>query len=238
MIKSHTAFVPSAGGPGQHVFPRRVSYGEYRLRRQVARLRRARFRLLCITAFLVIAFIVSGIAVGRFVSGLHGNFAAATPMPTLVLRDSPAVSRVPPPALPAWEPAHVYAETEAEPDGNAEADEAEAVTWTLKTFVATAYCPCIVCTGHYSHEHGGNPPGFVQRTASGTVPREGRTIAVDTSVIPFGTEVYIVGLGWRTAEDRGGAIRGATIDIFMESHQAALNWGRREVAVFMPKGRE
>ena len=221
---------------------RGVSYEEYRLRRQVAQLRRTRFKLLCITVFLAAAFLVSGIAVGRFVSGLYGNFVAATPVPTLVLRETPAVSRTMPSPLPAWEPVFEHTETEYADEGKTdesemggEYEEPERPKWTLVTFVATAYCLCIICTEHYSHEYEGNPPDFVQRTASGTIPQVGRTIAVDTSVIPFGTEIYIVGLGWRTAEDSGGAIRGMIIDIFKESHQAALNWGRREVKVFMPK---
>ena len=52
-------------------------------------------------------------------------------------------------------------------------------------------------------------------TATGTVPKYG-TIAVDPTVIPYGTKVYIKELDKVfTAEDCGGAIKGNTIDIFM-----------------------
>ena len=102
-------------------------------------------------------------------------------------------------------------------------------------FELTAYCICIRCTGIWSHEHPRKQNnGFVQQTASGTTPQAGRTIAVDISVIPFDTEVYIYGVGYRTAEDRGGAIRGNTIDVFKDCHNTALEFGsRRNVRVYM-----
>ena len=50
-------------------------------------------------------------------------------------------------------------------------------------------------------------------TATGTNVTPGRTIAVDPTVIPYGTEVYIEGYGWRTAEDCGGSVKGNHIDI-------------------------
>ena len=54
------------------------------------------------------------------------------------------------------------------------------------------------------------------RTAMGTQARVGE-IAVDPSVIPLGTTVYIEGVGERRAEDTGGNIKGNTIDIYMNS---------------------
>lgn len=89
-------------------------------------------------------------------------------------------------------------------------------------FEVTAYCPCEVCCGRWSE---------FQLTASGVRPREGRTIAADWSVLPKGTRVRIPGAGVRVVEDKGGAIKGRRIDLFMESHAAALEWGRRKVAV-------
>ena len=49
-------------------------------------------------------------------------------------------------------------------------------------------------------------------TATGTVVTAGRTVAVDPSVIPYGTQMYIEGYGFRTAEDCGGAVDGKHID--------------------------
>ena len=58
------------------------------------------------------------------------------------------------------------------------------------------------------------------------------TIAADTKFYPFGTRMYIAGWGWGVVADRGGAIKGPDrIDLYFESHQDALNWGRRRVEV-------
>ena len=101
-------------------------------------------------------------------------------------------------------------------------------------FEVTAYCLCVICTETYSHEYEGNDETFVQKTASGTIPLAGRTVATDTDVIPFGTSIYVTGAGWRIAEDRGGAIRGNRIDVLKQTHQEALEWGRRRnVEVFI-----
>ena len=62
-------------------------------------------------------------------------------------------------------------------------------------------------------------------TATGTQVAAGRTIAVDPSVIPYGTEVYIEGYGWRIAEDCGGAVNGNHIDIAVSTHSRALSMG-------------
>lgn len=63
-------------------------------------------------------------------------------------------------------------------------------------------------------------------TASGTLATEGRTIAVDTSVIPMGWWVYIEGVGFRKAEDRGTAINGNEIDVYFSTRYEALQFGR------------
>ena len=94
---------------------------------------------------------------------------------------------------------------------------------SLGKYVITAYCTCRICCGVYS----GN-----NRTASGTVPTTNRTIAIDTSVIPFGTKVVINGQVY-VAEDRGGAIKGKRIDMFFYTHKEALRWGRRTMEVFL-----
>ncbi|MHA0857599.1 3D domain-containing protein [Paenibacillus sp. CMAA1364] len=70
-------------------------------------------------------------------------------------------------------------------------------------------------------------PGIGTRTASGTRVTEGRTIAVDKNVIPMGWWVYIEGIGFRRAEDTGGAIKGNKIDVYYDSLQNARNFGRK-----------
>lgn len=89
----------------------------------------------------------------------------------------------------------------------------------LGQFVVTAYCSCARCCGKST--------GI---TASGTTATAGRTIAA-SSKYPFGTQMVINGNVY-TVEDRGGAIGGNRIDIFFDSHDAALQFGRQTLDVY------
>lgn len=60
-------------------------------------------------------------------------------------------------------------------------------------------------------------------------------VAVDPSVIPLGTKLYIPGYGFALAGDTGGAIRGNRIDLGFNSLRDALLFGRREVTVYRLK---
>lgn len=60
-----------------------------------------------------------------------------------------------------------------------------------------------------------------------------RVIAVDPSVIPLGSTVYVEGYGIAIAGDTGGAIKGNRIDIYMRDHGQAVNWGRKTVNVYV-----
>lgn len=70
------------------------------------------------------------------------------------------------------------------------------------------------------------------RTYTGTWPQRG-SIAVDPRVISLGTKMYVEGYGAGTAEDIGGAIKGNRIDVFVDSEQEAVQWGRRKVKVYI-----
>lgn len=96
-------------------------------------------------------------------------------------------------------------------------------------FTCSAYCSCRICCGAYSPE----VTGRESHTATGTVPMQGRTIAVDPTVIPYGTSVTIEGMGTFVAEDCGGAIKGNRIDIYFSNHQDALNFGVRRLYVYL-----
>ena len=87
------------------------------------------------------------------------------------------------------------------------------------TATLTAYCPCVKCCG--------KSDGI---TASGTQATAGRTVAVDTRLIPYGTEISIDGKTY-VAEDCGGKVKGYTIDVFFNSHEEALNFGRQTKTV-------
>ena len=82
----------------------------------------------------------------------------------------------------------------------------------------TAYCPCAKCCGKTNG-----------RTASGTTATAGRTVAA-SSKFAFGTKLNIGGHVY-TLEDRGGAINGNKIDIFVNTHAEALQWGVRYLNV-------
>jgi len=68
------------------------------------------------------------------------------------------------------------------------------------------------------------------RTATGTAAGNG-TIAVDPSVIPLGTKLFIEGYGYGVASDVGGAIKGNRIDLHFATTAQALQWGHRTVKV-------
>lgn len=67
-------------------------------------------------------------------------------------------------------------------------------------------------------------------TASG-LPVGPGVIAVDPSVIPLGTRVFVPGYGAAVAADTGTAIRGNIIDLWMPSTARARAWGRRTVTI-------
>lgn len=94
----------------------------------------------------------------------------------------------------------------------------------VERFVITAYCPCVKCCG--------KTDGI---TASGERAVEGVTIAADTNKYPFGTKILIDGSVY-IVQDKGGAIKGNRIDLFFNSHQAALQYGRQIKQVTILKG--
>lgn len=70
-------------------------------------------------------------------------------------------------------------------------------------------------------------------TASGAVVKEGHTIAAPRD-IPFGTKIYIPYFDTIfTVEDRGGAIRGNRLDVYMASRDEARAFGRRSLDVLI-----
>jgi len=65
-------------------------------------------------------------------------------------------------------------------------------------------------------------------TASGLKVKEGTTIACPPQ-FPFGTKIKIEGMGTRVCEDRGGAIKGNHVDIYVETKKDAFSFGRRNL---------
>lgn len=93
--------------------------------------------------------------------------------------------------------------------------------WQTNEFEVTAYT--LEC---------GNGDGL---TATMTIPQVEHTIAVDPTVVPLGSKIFIPNVGWRAAEDTGGAIKGKRVDLYMGSGLTARNnamrWGRRQIKV-------
>lgn len=59
------------------------------------------------------------------------------------------------------------------------------------------------------------------------------TIAVDPSIIPLGSKVYIPGYGLAIASDTGGLIKGNRIDLFLNSEDECINWGVQTVSLYL-----
>ncbi|MFC4767037.1 3D domain-containing protein [Effusibacillus consociatus] len=98
----------------------------------------------------------------------------------------------------------------------------------IMSFTLTAYTSGPESTGK-TPEH----PAY-GITSTGKRATEGRTIAVDPRIIPYGTKVYIEGVGIRTAEDTGGAIKGNRIDVYMEDVGQAVQFGvKKNIRVYI-----
>jgi len=95
----------------------------------------------------------------------------------------------------------------------------------------TAYCGCGKCCGKYAANRNWDENGEqIILTASGNRAVPKYTIAMSKN-FKFGTKVYIEGIGMCEVMDRGGAVKGNVIDIYFDSHEEALNWGRRSIKV-------
>lgn len=71
--------------------------------------------------------------------------------------------------------------------------------------------------------------------ANGEYPEAGRTIACNS--LPFGTEVYIDGVGFRTVTDRGPAWLGdAWLDLYLGDYSACVQWGSQYRGVWIVDG--
>lgn len=122
------------------------------------------------------------------------------------------------------DPASTTPATEPAPSGNTfTTASGEVLTYSQKLSVeATAY----------------SCEGYAGTTATGTTARYG-AIAVDPSVIPYGTRMYIVSddgsyiYGYATAEDCGGAIQGYMIDLYFDTLAECYAFGRRTCTVYI-----
>ncbi|MDO5463181.1 MAG: 3D domain-containing protein [bacterium] len=112
---------------------------------------------------------------------------------------------------------------------------------TYEIIEVTGYCDCGECCGWerswwrlgtpvYNYGAKKGQPKQVGITSTGVQTRHG-TAAVDPRRYPYGTVFYVPGYGYAKGEDAGGAIKGAHIDLWFPSHEAALKWGRKKLKV-------
>ena len=140
----------------------------------------------------------------------------AVVMTTAPVAETPAVVETPAPvqppvtATPAAVPAPVAATpaqstaTNAIPEG--------AVKMTIQ-------CTAYTATGN--------------ATASGVMPTANHTVAA-WSGLPFGTKIYIPAMGTTyTVEDRGGAVTEGIVDIYMDSYDACIQFGRQNLEAYI-----
>lgn len=143
------------------------------------------------------------------------------PGDTLTVKGGTAVAEKAP-AKTASAPAKSTAPAPTPASAPAEKAPTQASTQSGKTMTvsATAYTAyCAGCSG---------------TTATGIDLRSNpnqKVIAVDPSVIPLGSKVWVEGYGEAIAGDTGGAIKGNKIDVFIPTQGEALDWGRKNITI-------
>lgn len=145
------------------------------------------------------------------------------------------------------EPTQTESESTVQSSENASEDESlteppaqdSYILESIGLFELTAYCPCEKCCGIWAQNRPTDENGnTIVYTSSGDIAKEGVTIAADTSIYPFGTKL-LIGDTVYTVQDRGSSIVGNRLDIYFESHEAALEFGRRkDVEVFLVTERD
>lgn len=102
-------------------------------------------------------------------------------------------------------------------------------------FTVTAYCSCKKCCGKYAENRPLDKDGNEIVYGAAMIPlKQGVSIAADTSVFPFGTEIFIDGNKY-TVQDRGGAIKGNKLDIYFTDHSQAQDYGVQTKRVYIER---
>lgn len=172
-----------------------------------------------ITALLIFAI---GVAMGF----LMGRYPEDEPAPEQTEQQTVELD-----AAPMPEPLVATVSKIATVEEPVAVEPAEPAPVSLGEFKITHYCACSKCCGKAESDP------WYGITATGTKATEGRTIAVDPKVIPYGSQVLIRYADGTehvyTAEDCGGAIKNSRIDVYMASHEAALVEGVKTAEVFI-----
>ena len=167
--------------------------------------------VVCLVAFFVALIVVMSTNAGRVQATTDGNeplkigqliIRAKALEPEKPVHDKRTVSKT---AERVEIEPEMHGEC-TEPEQECTACDPEPVLRYLGEYRITGYDICVSCCG--------NTNGV---TASGTQATAGRTCAAGKD-LPFGTVLYIDGIGYRTVEDRGGGVNGGHIDVLCENH--------------------
>lgn len=107
------------------------------------------------------------------------------------------------------------------------AKSVEGITPIVKSFNTSAYCSCSKCCDKET--------GI---TASGAKATAWYTLAAGSGY-KIGTVIYIPAFadkpngGWFVVQDRGGAISNSKLDVYMDSHSQALQFGRKTLECYV-----
>ena len=92
-------------------------------------------------------------------------------------------------------------------------------------------CMTVKTTGYSSDHYSINVPEWRDGLTSTLAKADRGAVAVDPSIIPFGSVLWIEEYGYGIALDRGSAIRGYEIDLYFPTREEALEWGVRDVLI-------
>lgn len=107
--------------------------------------------------------------------------------------------------------------TQSSSSESSNSDEGNATTMNVEATAYTAFCEGCSGVTYTGIDLRANP--------------DQKVIAVDPDVIPLGSKVYVEGYGEAIAGDIGGAINGNKIDLFMENHDDAIQFGRQNLTI-------
>lgn len=186
----------------------------------------------------LLLFIILFLFFALILSAAEPSQQMERPEPTEPIRKEPIyIAQVTAPTEAETTPEQTFIDTPTETTTETKpatiATEPPEVWSSLGTYTLTAYCSCQTCCGQYALnrplDESGNP---IVYTSIGAIAKAGVTIAVDPRVIPYGSEVKINDHVY-IAQDTGGAITGARIDIYFDDHQKALEFGLQTAEVFI-----
>lgn len=177
-----------------------------------------------IRGIILISFIISLLISGVIILSQRSCEVPeiVTPAPTMAATPTAAPMATPEPTIDPW-----FTESTKEKQ-----------FLPLGEFKLTAYCACEKCCYQWATcrpiDNNGEE---IVYTSIGAIAKEGRTVAVDPEVIPYGTILLINGHYYVAEDCSDNWVHGNHIDIYMgnraDSHQNAINFGEQYAEVYI-----